>query len=467
MGAMARVLVVDDDPQFCVFLQRLIAREGHDAEAAATLADGCRLVAGGRFDLVFLDVQLPDGNGLNRISDFRAAPSSPEVIILTGSGDAEGAELALRSGAWDYMCKPAERQEISLQLARVLQYRQAVRSARSSRVLKRSALIGESPALDRCLDLVAQAADTDSSVLITGETGTGKELLAVTIHENSRRKGGPFIVVDCSTLPETLVESVLFGHERGAFTGADRRREGLVRAADGGTLFLDEVGELPLPLQKSFLRVLQERRFRPVGAVEEVASDFRLVAATNRDLAQWVQEGRFREDLWFRLQAFRIHLPPLRERREDVVPLLTHFMARLHERHGTGLKGFSEDFLEAVHTYDWPGNVRELKNALASAYANARQAPVLESHHLPLDLRIRLKQLRLGRRRHLPKATELPSQAEIRPFREALRQAEREYLHELLTRTGGKIEPACRLAGLSRSQLYALLKRNGLRPADY
>ncbi len=464
---MAKVLVVDDDPQFCLFLQRLIAREGHDAQAAGTLADGCREAESGGFDLVFLDVHLPDGNGLNRINDFRAGPSSPEVIILTGSGDAEGAELALRSGAWDYMCKPAERQEISLQLARVLQYRQAVQAARSSMVLKRSALIGESPALTRCLDLVAQAAATDSSVLITGETGTGKELLAVTIHENSRRREGPFIVVDCSTLPETLVESVLFGHERGAFTGADRRREGLIRAANGGTLFLDEVGELPLSLQRSFLRVLQERRFRPVGAVEEEESDFRLVAATNRDLAQWVQEGRFREDLWFRLQAFRIHLPPLRERREDIVPLLTHFMARLHERHGTGLKGFSEDFLEAVHAYDWPGNVRELKNAVENACANARLSPALESHHLPVELRIRLKQLRLGRRRQSAKVPEPQPPAELPSFREALKYAEREYLHELLSRTGGKIEPACRLAGLSRSQLYALLKRNGLRPADY
>lgn len=464
---MARVLVVDDDPQFCLFLQRLIAREGHEAQTAATLADGCREAESGGFDLVFLDVHLPDGNGLDRINDFRAGPSSPEVIILTGSGDAEGAELALRSGAWDYMCKPAERQEISLQLARVLQYRQAVQAARSSMVLKRSALIGESPALTRCLDLVAQAAATDAGVLITGETGTGKELLAITIHENSRRREGPFIVVDCSTLPETLVESVLFGHERGAFTGADRRREGLIRAAHGGTLFLDEVGELPLSLQRSFLRVLQERRFRPVGAVEEEESDFRLVAATNRDLAQWVQEGRFREDLWFRLQAFRIHLPPLRERKEDIVPLLTHFMARLHERHGTGLKGFSEDFLEAVHAYDWPGNVRELKNAVETACANARLAPALESHHLPVELRIRLKQLRLGRRRQSARTQEPQPPAELPPFREALKLAEREYLHDLLTRTGGKIEPACRLAGLSRSQLYALLKRNGLRPADY
>lgn len=464
---MARVLVVDDDATIRSYLHRLIVQSGHHVVSAATLEEGCRCAREAEFDLVFLDVMLPDGNGLNRIGEFRSSISHPEVVILTGAGDAEGAELALRSGAWDYLCKPAQRQEINLQLTRVLQFREATRLARASAALKRPTMIGESPALAQCLDLAAQAAGTDSSVLITGETGTGKEMLAVTIHENSHRAGGPFIVVDCSTLPETLVESVLFGHERGAFTGADRKREGLINAADGGTLFLDEVGELPLSLQKSFLRVLQEKRFRPVGAVQELSSDFRLVAATNRDLAAWVQDGRFREDLWFRLQAFRIHLPPLRERKEDLVPLLTHFMSRLHEWHGSGLKGFSDDFLDAVQAYDWPGNVRELKNALESSWVNARGAPTLEAHHLPVDIRIRLKQLHLGRRKPALKAVEAAVDAEVPPFREAIKQAERDYLHSLLSRTSGRVDAACALAGLSRSQLYALLKRNGLRPADY
>ena len=244
--------------------------------------------------MVFLDVRMPDGDGLAMLPLIQAARSAPEIIIMTGFGNASGAELAITSGAWDYIEKGSSVKEITLSLVRALEYRKQKRSSNSTRnvvMLKRDAIIGISPAIKACLEQVAQAAECDASVLVTGETGSGKELFARAIHENSRRAPKPFVVVDCAALPDTLVESLLFGHEKGAFTGAEQSRSGLVAQANGGTLFLDEVGELPLSMQKAFLRVLQEHRFRPVGSHREVCSDFRLVAATNRTWRPWCATG--------------------------------------------------------------------------------------------------------------------------------------------------------------------------------
>ncbi len=307
---MATILVVDDDDLLCELLVRKVGQLGHRGLSALTLAGGLALARSQPTDVVYLDVNLPDGNGLEEITLFREAPGAPEVIIITGRGSPDGAELAIKSGAWDYIEKGAALQSMVLPLLRALQYREERQVHQRPLMLSREQIVGESPRLKACLDLVAQAALSEANVLISGETGTGKELFAQAIHHNSPRRKGNFVVVDCAALPATLVESILFGHARGAFTGADRAREGLVAQAHGGTLFLDEVGELPLSLQKDFLRVLQEKRFRPVGGGQEVASDFRLVAATNRDLEGMAAKGEFRSDLLFRLKGLAINLPP-------------------------------------------------------------------------------------------------------------------------------------------------------------
>jgi len=268
---MARILIIDDDIEVCTLLSMTIERMHHEASYALTLKAGLNENRKNQFDVVFLDVNLPDGNGLEALPRIKESPSSPEVIIITGKGDPDGAELAVKSGAWDYLQKSSSLKELNLQLRRVLRYREE-KLNKQQHLLNRDEIVGSSPLITQCLELVSRAAGSDVNVLITGETGTGKELFAHAIHKNSSRKDKNFVIVDCATLPETLVESILFGHEKGAYTGADRTRPGLISQADGGTLFLDEIGELRLPTQTAFLRVLQERRYRPVGAKAEVAN---------------------------------------------------------------------------------------------------------------------------------------------------------------------------------------------------
>jgi two-component system, NtrC family, response regulator len=466
---MAEILIIDDDDLVISSLVNMVTRKGHVPTPAATLREGMAMAVSGSFDVIFLDVRMPDGNGLECLQQLQTVPSSPEVIIMTGFGDPHGAELAIRSGAWDYLEKGASVTEMTLSLERALQYRRGKSAALQGPTivaLKREDIFGNHPKLRSCLNLVAQAAGSDVNILITGETGTGKELFARAIHDNSPRAGGNFIVVDCAALPETLAESLLFGHEKGTFTGAEKQREGLVLQAHGGSLFLDEVGELPLSLQKTFLRVLQERRFRPLGSSREVESDFRLVAATNRDLEKMVKQGVFRDDLLFRLRSFTIDLPPLRERTEDIKELARNHLDRLCECHGLSSKGFSPEFFDILLDYDWPGNVRELGNTLARAFAAARFEPILYPKHLPTDVRVKVARAALhqepapDRKPGDPPAPRLPS---LNAFRESVyNQAEKEYLRDLLALAEDDIPEACRLSGLSQSRLYALLKKHGV-----
>lgn len=478
MGILvANVLIIDDDVMTCQLLSATGRTLGHDVAYALDIESGLEEVYSGAFDLVFLDVILPDGNGLSALPQIRESPSSPEVIIITGQGDPNGAELAIRSGAWDYVEKPLSLETVKLLLFRALRYHEQKKaisdsdaSGKGVRALKREGIIGSSPKMKQCLDLLAQAANSDANVLITGETGTGKELFAWAIHANSRRGGKSFVVVDCAALPETLVESMLFGHEKGVFTGADRAQDGMIRQADKGTLVLDEVGELPLSVQKAFLRVLQERRFRPLGSKQEVSSDFRLIAVTNRDIEQMVTEGQFRKDLFFRLRSFAIELPPLRERSEDIKELAMYQMAKLCERYETGTKGFSPEFMAGLLAYDWPGNVRELAHSLEGALTTARHEPTLFADHLPIHIRIRLARASVGKGRAgrgSPKQVfdtkEIPTMHDFR--RSAIAQAEKEYLQELMTLTQGSIKECCRISGLSRPRLYALMKEYGITKA--
>lgn len=465
---MADVLIVDSHPVFSTALQKLIARMGHEAILSPHLNDGLSLAASRSFDVVFLNAQMPDGEGIEALSTFLAEPSFPEVIVLADRGDPDAAEQAIKHGAWEYIQRPSDASEVLLPFVRALQYRAKKSAKRSPGGLETQAfqdIIGKSPRIRGALQVLEMATRGDANVLITGETGTGKELFAWAIHNNSQRANRRFVVVDCASLPETLVESTLLGHEKGAFTGAYRAHEGLVRQADGGTLFLDEVSELPLSVQKSFLRVLHERRFRQVGGGKEIESDFRLITASNRDLDAMVQHRQFRKDLLFRLRGFTIELPPLRELAEDIKEIATFHMERLCEYYGMRRKRFSPEFFEVLARYRWPGNVRELVNSLDRALAAARHEPILFPKHLPTYVRVQLARASVSIESQSSRADSrnwalndsMPRLADIRES--AIAESEERYLKELMSRTRGDVSQACRIAGLSRSRLYALLKR--------
>jgi two-component system NtrC family response regulator len=467
---MATVLIIDDDKAICDWIANVVTRLGHRPVSTHLLREGLRKVQSEPFDVVFLDVQMPDGSGLESMPKIKSSPSFPEIIVITGLGHPDEAELAILGGAWDYLEKPASFEAIKLPLLRALEYRAERKQGNASTVLKRSGIIGDSPKITSCLEILAQAASSDANVLINGETGTGKELFAKVVHANSRRAKRNFVVVDCTALPETLVESVLFGHARGAFTGAETSEEGLIKQADGGTLFLDEIGELPLLIQKKFLRVIQEHRFRPVGGRREIESDFRLMAATNRDLEIMVREGRFREDLLFRLRTIVVDSPPLREIPEDIKKLTVFYMNDLCERFGITAKRASPEFWEIVTEYPWPGNVRELIQALEKALSSAKEEPMLFPKHLPTYIRIQVA------RRSFPQKPASQDKPEIRSSipkvpsklkevrKAAVSEAEQQYLKDLISFVGGDNNKACRISGLSRSRFYTLLKK--YRPAD-
>lgn len=455
---MARVLVVDDDEMICEMIVTMVEEMGHEVECAGLIRDAFETSSRKSFDIVFLDIHMPDGNGLDFLPKIRELPDAPEVIIITGLGDPDGAEIAIKKGAWDYIQKSSSIKEMMLPFIRALQYREE-KSRKPSVALKFNGVMGASHRIKICLDLLAEAANSEANVLITGETGTGKEVFAQAIHENSRRSNKNFVVVDCTSLPPTLVESVLFGYEKGAFTGADLPQDGLIRQAHGGTLFLDEIGELPQAIQKAFLRVIQEHRFRPVGGKREVESDFRLVAATHQDLDEMVEAGEFRMDLLFRLRTLSIELPPLRERKEDIRELAIYQMVRLCERYGIGTKGFSPEFFGVLESYDWPGNVRELVNAIERAIAVAPLEPTLFPRHLPTDIRAKIARQSVTKEPALRVADPQDADGRLVSLEEYREATERAYLQSLMASVRGNVKEACQVSGLSRSRLYALLKQ--------
>ncbi len=468
---MAAVLIIDDDVEICEMLADLVENIGHKTVYCHTLRKGLEYATSLSFDVIFLDVKMPDGNGLEILPRIRDTHFPPEVIIITGAGDSNGAEIAIKNGAWDYLQKPLFPKNIILPLKRVLQYREGIKSTGTpSMLLDRTGIIGESPQIRACLHTVAQTVHTDASVLITGETGTGKELFARAIHRNSARADQCFVVVDCAALPETLVESQLFGHEKGAFTGADRTSEGLIAQANGGTLFLDEVGELSPQLQKAFLRVLQERQYRRVGGNHEITSDFRLVAATNRIPERMVKRGKFREDLLYRLRSVSIDLPPLRTRKEDLKDLVINLTGRLFARQGLEPKGWSPDFISTLSQYDWPGNIRELYNTLDAAISEAYYEPILFPKHLPEHIRIKMARstvLPLGESPSSRPSADMISATPVLPTIRAYRtsiidKAEKAYLQDLMAATRGSIKAACKISGLGRTRLFTLMRKHGV-----
>jgi two-component system NtrC family response regulator len=472
---MAKVLIIDRDESFAEIILLKAKETGHAAVYSQSLQDGLRKAFSDPFDVVFLSTRIADGSWMHALKRLVQTPSLPEVVITTESVDPDEASYAFNNGAWDYIEKSYAINAIFLHIVRAVQYR-------SKKVLRRPStslnpqtvrkIVGQSPQVQSCLDLIAQASNSDAPILINGETGTGKEVFAWAIHSNSRRAGKNFVVVDCAALPETLIESTLFGHEKGAFTGADRSQEGLVHQADGGTLFLDEIGELPPAVQGTFLRFLQERTFRSVGGQAEIKSDFRIIAATNSDLKEAVKLKLFREDLYYRLSTFTIEVPPLRERKEDIKDLVEYYMNELITYGGVEPKEFSSEFFDILMKYDWPGNVRELFNSIERIIMVAGNEPIIYPMHLPPYIRIGISQTRSGdvavsQIKSLANIDSPGSLPKFKAFHENTMSAiEQDYFKKLMSLTGGNIKQACQLSGLSRSRLYSLLKKHHISHSD-
>lgn len=460
---MAKILIIDDDELIRSSLARCFEDMGHEAVPAGNLAEGAAVARGG-VDVIYLDIGLPDGDGHKVVAELSDAPGNPEVIVITGRGDNYGAQEALGGGAWDYIKKPATPAAIRSSLAGALKYRRE-RAPREddSPAFVAGGIIGSHPSMVRARQSMAKAAASEAGVLILGETGVGKELAAQAIHANSPRRNKPFVVVDCSNLSETLLESVLYGHARGSFTGAVADHKGLVAEADGGTLFLDEVGELPGTLQKSFLRVLQEHRFRPVGSSREQGSDFRLVAATNRDLEAMTEAGAFRSDLLFRLRTVEVQLPPLRERGDDVLELAGHFVRQSCTRYSLPEKTLSKQLRTMLTAYAWPGNVRELGNALEAAVIAAGKGRAIYPKHLPGHIRV-ANLARADKKRPAPRQPQATPQQTAPSLSYADYKAlrDRAYFQHLMDICDYDIPKASSLSGLSVPSIYRHLALAGI-----
>jgi two-component system, NtrC family, response regulator HydG len=381
----ATLLVADDDPGLRESLQRTLTRAGHRVVLAPNGRAALEQLQGGGVDLVLTDLKMPGLSGIELLRAAKGAAPDVDVILITAFGTVEEAVSAMKDGAYDFITKPFRGEQLLKLVAKALERRQLILQNRALQkqlddLRAKGQVIGSSLAFRRTMRLVEQVADSSATVLILGESGAGKELFARTIHELSARRSGPFVAVNCAALPETLLESELFGYEKGAFTGAAARREGRFEAADGGTLFLDEVGDLSLVTQPKILRVLQEGEFERLGATRMIRVDVRIVAATNHDLAQMVRDKRFREDLYYRLNVITVTVPPLRERRADVPLLAQHFLRIYAAKNNRRLEGFTDEALRRLEAYAWPGNVRELENVIERAVVLARDGLIDVSH---------------------------------------------------------------------------------------
>ena len=456
--SIGTVLVVDDDDQSLRAVRALLAAFGFKAICASSGADAMALLEQHKdeVDCVLTDLYMPGVSGMDLLMHIRQANAELPVVVMTGNADVPSAVTAIREGAFDFQLKPLSSETLTLALARAIEHR---RLKNRNRFLEQrleasqrfSGIIGNSPPMRHVFELIANVAATDATVLVTGESGTGKELVARSLHEHSARATRPFVAINCGALTETLLESELFGHERGAFTGADTKRRGLFEEASGGTLFLDEVGELTPCTQVRLLRVLQERCVRPVGSNHARPIDVRVLAATNRDLDVEVREKRFREDLFYRLNVVSIELPALRERGEDVLLLAHHLLGKHGSRLGKPGMRFTSDALLALSAYEFPGNIRELENAIERA-AIMTADDVVSAQALPVQLRPRSPS----------SSSRLRAVADV-TFNEARQRFERTYLDQVLQDSAGNLSQAARRSGMDRSNFRRLLERHGVR----
>jgi DNA-binding NtrC family response regulator len=441
-----KILVVDDDPEMCALLSEVLGEEGFSVLSISESFEAFKILKKEEFDVIITDLKMKGLKGLDLLEEAKKVASLTPVIIITAFGTIESAIQAMKMGAYDYITKPFPMEELIL----------TVKKALENRLLKKEVvrlkkevesryhfhqLIGKSPAMQKIYDLIERIRDSSNNVLITGESGTGKELVAKAVHYSGTRKEGPFVAVNCAAIPETLLESELFGYKRGAFTDAKTDKKGLMFEANTGSLFLDEITEMPFTLQAKLLRVIEEKKVRPLGDTNSHPFDVRVISASNRDVKEMIRQGRFREDLYYRLKVIDIELPPLRERREDIPLLVEHFISRF----GQGPKkvsGVSEAALKILVNYSWPGNVRELENVIQRAITLGQQEVILpEDFPAPM----------LG-------------QAEENLVEKALRekytaeQIEKEYIRRVLIEVGGNKSKAAEILGLDRKTLYRKLE---------
>jgi two-component system response regulator HydG len=442
----ARILAVDDERATLEALSEMLGLWGHKVDTATDGASALKMAAELRPDVILSDLAMPENDGLWLLRMLRDELPDCPVVFLTGRATIDTAVSAIREGAYDFIEKPVDPARLKVCIDRALEKKDTLREVqvlkRKLKQLGATDFIGHSQAMRKVFDLIEKVAPAKASVAITGESGTGKEMVARAIHNLSPRRDKPFIAINCASIPATLMESEIFGHERGAFTGADQRRPGVFELAHGGTLFLDEVGEIPVELQAKLLRVLEEGRLRRLGGKVELEVDVRVLCATNRDLKSEIKAQRFREDLFFRLNVFQVALPPLRERREDVPILVQHFIEKFNSESGKRVQGVHPDALEVLRNYEWPGNIRELKNAIERAVILCDGELILRDQ-LPPDM-----------------AGRGPDKQAFRlPYGLTLDAVEKEYILGSLQRNGGNKARTAEILGVSEKTLYNKLNR--------
>jgi two-component system response regulator PilR (NtrC family) len=458
----ARILVVDDERSMRELLAIVLKREGHEVLVAENGTTAIALLEKEPIELLISDVRMPDISGVQVLA--AAQRVNPEIIgiMVTAFASTETAVEALRLGAYDYLSKPFNVDELKLKVRKALERRHLQQeNALLKRALQNthqfSNIIGHSPGMHAVFQLIQTIAPTTSTVLVTGESGTGKELVARAIHFNSSRKERPFVALNCGALPETLLESELFGHMRGAFTGADTNKKGLIEVAEKGTIFLDEIGEMSPMMQVKLLRVLQERKFRRLGGTEEIEADIRIIAATNRDLGKLVAEGKFREDLFYRINVIPVRLPPLRDRLDDIPLLAEHFLAKYAGQIGRNFTGISPEAMRQLQAYTWPGNIRELENAIERAAA-LESGPLVQASSLPEHVQAGVAAGAAG-----GNGLDAPLPESGFDLEQHVAEIEREYIAEALRRAGGVKSRAADLLGMSFRSFRYYMKKYNLR----
>jgi len=458
-----RILVVDDEVDLAESIAFFLKRAGYAVSVATNGDDALELMQKQAFDLVLTDLRMPRMTGLQLLAAAKSRDPDIEVLVITGFPEIQTAVSAIKQGAFDYITKPVAEKDLMQRVEKAIAHRRIKAGNDALRERLRTGpegrgLVHRSESFRACVEVVERAARTDASVLLQGESGTGKELLAHHLHDASNRAGRPFVPVDCTTIPEALVESELFGHVKGAFTGATANKVGLFQLADGGTLFLDEVGELPPAFQPRLLRAIQERQLRPVGGSQVLPFDVRIVCATNRNLQKEVEAGRFREDLYYRLDVIRIDVPPLRERREDIESLARHFLERFGK--ASGIEAMAAEVLEALRGHHWPGNVRQLRNVLERACALGN-GPELRLADLPPELRGEA-----GEPAHPDgEVAAAGTFQEIKARKIAA--IESSYVEGLLRKHRGNVTHCAEEAGMTRSAFQKLMQRYGIRSSEF
>lgn len=467
MSSKAKVLVIDDELIVLKSCTRILSGEGYDVQIAQTGVEGLRKLADEKFDVVLTDLKMPDMSGMEVLEKVLESYPDMIVIMITGYSTVQTAVDAMKMGAYDYVPKPFTPEELVEAVGKALDKKKQAEESVYLRVKESEVrdglhnLMGKSERMQEVYRMIKRVAPTNATVLIYGESGTGKELVARAIHYDSERKNRRFIAADCSTLPPTILESELFGHVRGSFTGATDTRPGLFEIADGGTLFLDEIGNTNLEVQGKLLRVLEEKEFKPVGSSETKHVDVRFIAATNKDLKAMVSEGNFREDLFYRLNVFPMTVPPLRERREDIPLLACYFLDELSRESNKDIKGFSADAMELLMRYHWPGNVRELKNVIERLVIMSDEDLLGKKH-----LRGTMEVSGVNIQEDVPRTRDELKEAKKRIRQEASEEVEKAFIIQALSRNDWNVTRAAQDTGMQRPNFQALMRKHGIKLKD-